>query len=537
MKNFERFGVMLDCSRNAVMRPEQVKKFAALLKKMGYDTVMLYTEDTFEVKNEPMFGYMRGAYTAEEIKDIDAHLRSLDMELIPCIQTLAHFTNLVKLEEYRQMVDFKDILLIDEPRTYELLDNIFATLAENFTSRVVNIGMDEAHMVGLGKYLDKHGFKNRTELLLKHLNKVCETAKKYGFKAVMWSDMFFRLASGGEYYADNVTASDEIKKLMPENLSLAYWDYYHKNKEVYDKMLASHQTFGCDVWFAGGVWTWSGFAPANSFSMRTMFPAMQSVLSHGVKNVIMTMWGDNGKECSFYAALPALYAIARTAEGVTDINVIKEGFKQLIGIDFDDYMLTDLPNYRVAGTDSELLEPLGKALLYADPFASKSDLALKNIGKIDYKGYAAALLSQAEKSGEYSYVFKNLAKLCRALEIKYDLGLRTRAAYEKADKTELLRLAEVDYPEAAKRVAEFHDSFAELWLKENKDFGFEVQSARLGGLVARLNCCAKRLKQYANGEISAVDQLEKPLLKDKSDKYIDYYFYDDMVSYNTVFGV
>ena len=64
-KNF--FGVMLDCSRNAVMKPEQVKKFATVLKSFGYNMFQLYTEDTYEVENEPYFGYMRGRYTAEEL--------------------------------------------------------------------------------------------------------------------------------------------------------------------------------------------------------------------------------------------------------------------------------------------------------------------------------------------------------------------------------------------------------------------------------------------------------------------------------------
>lgn len=536
-KNVKRLGVMLDCSRNAVMRPEQVKKFASLIKKMGYNTIMLYTEDTYEVKNEPLFGYMRGAYSIEEIKDMDAYLRSIGTELIPCIQTLAHFTNLVRLGEYKKIVDCNDILLIDDDRTYELLDNIFATLEEAFSSRIVNIGMDEAHMVGLGRYLDEHGFADRTELLLRHLNKVCEIAKKHGFTTVMWSDMFFRLATGGDYYAYGVSAADEVKKYMPEGLALAYWDYYHVEKESYDRMLAAHKTFGREVWFAGGAWSWNGFAPMNSFSMRSMFPAMQSVIENKIENVIITMWGDNGKDCSFYALLPSLYAISATLDGVSDMEKIKSGFKDLIGIAFDDFMLLDYPNYRKAGTDGGLQEPLSKALLYADPFVGKSDRALQNIGKIDYKGYAELLENQAKVSGEYAYLFENLAKLCRALEIKYDLGVRTRLAYAKDDKAELLRLATEDYLKAAERVAAFHDCFEDLWHKENKDFGFEVQSARLGGLVMRLKSCARKLKSYVGGEIDCIDQLEKPLLTETSDEYITYSMYNEIISYNTVCGV
>ena len=85
-------GVMIDMSRNAVMSMEGLQRFLPLLKKMGYNTVMLYTEDTYEVKDEPFFGYMRGRYSAKELCELDQYAASLGIELIPCIQTLAHLS-------------------------------------------------------------------------------------------------------------------------------------------------------------------------------------------------------------------------------------------------------------------------------------------------------------------------------------------------------------------------------------------------------------------------------------------------------------
>src|SRR5690554_4580463 len=62
---------MVDCSRNAVPKVDTIKKLIRMLAVMGYDSLQLYTEDTFEVINEPYFGYLRGKYTKEELKDID----------------------------------------------------------------------------------------------------------------------------------------------------------------------------------------------------------------------------------------------------------------------------------------------------------------------------------------------------------------------------------------------------------------------------------------------------------------------------------
>ena len=60
------FGVMLDMSRNAVMKPEIVKQFVDYISSFGYNMLQLYTEDTYEVNNEPYFGHLRGGYKKQE---------------------------------------------------------------------------------------------------------------------------------------------------------------------------------------------------------------------------------------------------------------------------------------------------------------------------------------------------------------------------------------------------------------------------------------------------------------------------------------
>ena len=72
MKNFDSFGVMIDCSRDAVPNVEGVKRFLDTIAKMGYNVAMLYTEETYEVENEPYFGYKRGRYSMEELRESTA---------------------------------------------------------------------------------------------------------------------------------------------------------------------------------------------------------------------------------------------------------------------------------------------------------------------------------------------------------------------------------------------------------------------------------------------------------------------------------
>ena len=61
----------------------EATQFYVQLAKMGYNVVMLYTEDTFEVENEPYFGYMRGRYTADEIREMISAGTFIGYDYIP----------------------------------------------------------------------------------------------------------------------------------------------------------------------------------------------------------------------------------------------------------------------------------------------------------------------------------------------------------------------------------------------------------------------------------------------------------------------
>ncbi len=71
---------MLDVSRNAVMKVEQVKKFIDCLEKMGYNTLELYAEDTYKIERETLFGYMRGRYSLAELQEIDGYVQARGVE-------------------------------------------------------------------------------------------------------------------------------------------------------------------------------------------------------------------------------------------------------------------------------------------------------------------------------------------------------------------------------------------------------------------------------------------------------------------------
>lgn len=510
------YGVMLDCSRNGVQSVKSLKRYAKLLAAMGYNTLMLYTEDTYEVDGEPYFGYMRGRYTKEELKEIDAYCQSLGIELIPCIQTLAHLGCIFRWGAYQEAHDCDDILLCGEERTYELIEHIFETLSECFTSKKIHIGMDEAYKVGLGKYLEKHGFENRFDIINKHLHRVCEIASKYGYEPMFWSDMFCKLAVNTDNYYDAYAGGDALEKIceqaaLPEAASLVYWDYYSKDSEHYENMIKLNKAFGRKVYFAGGAWTWRGLAPDNTFSMETTAAAMKAIRACGVEGWFMTVWGDDGNECSPLMILPSLLYAIETAKGCTDMEAIKKKFYEITGADFDTFLLLD-----------ELDKPGGvhknnpsKYLLYNDPFMGIYDLRCREEDADHYRALAEKLQT-AQGKGIFEIYFEDYQKLCEVLAVKSTLGMRTRACYAAKDLEALKKLAEEDYPLALQKIKEYYTVFRKCWMQEKKPQGFEIQDIRLGGLKQRLENCRERLLAYVNGEEECLPELEENLLPDHS---------------------
>ena len=503
---------MIDCSRGAVMTVDAVKKWIDITADLGYNTLMLYTEDTYEIEGQPYFGYLRGRYSQKELQDIDTYAAAKGMELIPCIQTLAHLEAMFRWRSvYHKMQDFGDILLVGEEKTYELIDAMFATLHKCFRSRTVNIGMDEAHMLGRGQYQDLHGYQDRFDILLNHLRKVSEIARKYDFELIMWGDMFFRLLSNqvvGSYYDKEVTVSDQVRALIPDNVNLVYWDYYSKDQARYDRNIRSHAAIKDNIWFAGGLWSWAGFAPHNRFSMEATEAAFRACMDNGVQDVFLTMWGDDGGECSKFALLPSLYYAAQISRGNQDLKAIKDGFAQKYGIGFDDFLLLDL-----LGTPNEnpdIVNP-DRYMLYNDCFLGMMDSTIEAEGSSQTYIPCAEKLRALEQNKDFGYLFATMRSLCDVLAVKFELGAQTRKAYAAGDREALAQIT-ARYTTALELLDEFYACFRTQWFRENKPNGFELQDIRLGGLMQRLKHCRDRLNAYLSGQLDTLSELDEPLL-------------------------
>ena len=534
---FSTFGYMCDCSRNAVPKTETLKHLIRLMALLGYHYLGLYTEDTFEVPEEPYFGYMRGRYSGDEIRELVSYAKIFGMEVRPYIQTLAHFNSLMRYEAYSEHMDVNDILLAGDERTYEFLDHLIRSVSETYQTRHINIGMDEAHMVGLGKYLDQHGYTDRFQIMEQHLARVLEICRKYDLRPQMWSDMFFRLAYNGAYYVNDDT---NVRKLnIPDDVELSYWDYYSTDETRYQQMLQRHKKLTPHVAFAGGAWKWSGFTPHNAYSMEASKAALGACAREHISDVVITGWGDDGAEASIFSTLPALIFDSDLAYG-TDIS--ENAAKIMTGMSFDEYMEMDLANPYPELHDRH--NNAGKYLLYNDPLIGTFDSVVNDKTAEYYRDADEHIITllKGHPESQYRYIFDTQQKLCRVLSQKADLGCRIRAAYQNATgrRSEegmiaLEKIAETELPELIKNTVMLYQTFEQQWRAENKSFGFEVQTIRFGGLRQRLMDVRWMLLEYLAGKVSHIEELETEYLpfhyfNEDNPRDLEYNVWCDMVS-------
>ncbi|MBR2370982.1 MAG: beta-N-acetylhexosaminidase [Clostridia bacterium] len=518
--------LMADMSRNAVYNIPSAKRMIRYLALMGFNSLMLYTEDTYELPGYPYFGHMRGRFTKQELKEIDDYAYMLGIEVIPCVQALAHLSTALRWPDFHGYKDTNDILLVGHEKTYNYIKAVLDLCSECFRSRRINLGMDEAFQLGRGQYLTKNGYRTSSEIMLEHLDRVINLCSEAGLAPMIWSDMFFRIEFNGQYRVAEGEISKEVIDLIPDSLTPIYWDYNSLSKEIFSHMIDCHLKFKTPVIFAGGAWKWSGFAPHNRRSLESTKMQLDVCESKGVKNIIVTAWGDNGGEASQFAPLPVLlYFAERVYCKNDDTEHLEVRSKECFNIGYEALLTLDAPNELPGAVEIVGRHPNpSRYLLYNDPLEGLFDRHL--IPETVANGFkeAARRLEAYCDNENFGYIYQTLASLCRLLAVKADLSERMRTAYCAGDRQALTEIKNT-IPEIIALLEDFINKFRTQWYLENKTFGLTNSELRLGGLKERLYSTKMRLESYLDGKIERIEELEQPSLpiKENSDRqYVNF---------------
>jgi hypothetical protein len=499
---FTTLGIMLDCSRNAVMTVDHVKRWLRRLALLGYNMMMLYTEDTYRLPGEPFFGFFRGAYSPQDLRAVDDCAARLGIEMIGCIQTLAHLEQVLKWGAYSSVRDTSHIILAGEAQTYALIRKMVACYAENFRSRRIHIGMDEAHDLGRGRYLDRNGWRRPFDIFNEHLAQVIAVCDEHRLRPMIWSDMYFRMGSKtGDYYDKQSVIPPDVRAAIPAAVDLVYWDYYHDNEQDYRDFIAMHRALGKEPIMGAGIWTWGRLWYDRGCTEANAAPCISVCRADGVRELFFCLWGDDGAYCEFDSALAGIAFAAAGAFGESQES-LRRRFQAVCGIGYDEVLL-----------GCELEQIAAPPILWDDPLiglhaisraAAEPDCWPRALSH--YRRLARRLSRFREQTEPVDLAHASLLARYLATKIEFRMGLED--AYFSRDAAKLAAVVKgvARMIRLTERVIE---SFRRQWLRRNRRPGLEVIEARLGGVRQRYVELATALREIMSGEAESIWELDE----------------------------
>lgn len=510
---FQCLAAEIDVSRNSVYTMKTMKRTLSQMALMGFNACYMYMEDTYELPGYPYFGYRRGRYSVVQQKEMDDFAHALGIELIPCIQTLAHLRTAIRWKYMEPMRDTIDNLMVGHEETIKLVEAMIAHFSRTFRSRRIHLGMDEAVSLGTGRYLRYKGYRSHRDILMEHLHTTCELCRKYGLKPMIWDDMVFRDQTPlMNYYGDSEPVTEEEARLYPDNLTFVYWDYYSATQEEYARQLKRR---GClDTIFAGGVWKWGGWAPNFTKSFEGSIAAVEACCDHGISEIIVTLWGDDGDETPLATVLPGLALFGLLRFGSASPSDTNEMCMLLSGTSFDAYAAMEKIDL-IPGMPEKNMEGMvpHKLLLYGDIASelfmgsiTKEPLKLAEFYRAaanEYMGYMADAADPHLKN-----IFQMYSHLANAVAARCEAAVALHKGY--AEKTsEAFQDVYGKLDAFAEWVKKLHESAVVVWSTECKGEGLEIIDLRLGGVQARCGALKQRMKLYEQGALEALSELEE----------------------------
>jgi hexosaminidase len=514
--HFDLLGVLLDFSRNGVVHLDAARGMLRQMALLGYNCFTPYMEDTYEVPGEPFFGYLRGRYTQAELKSLDDYAHALGIEVFCSIQVLGHLEQVLQWPAYAALRDVPGVLLADHEPTYQLVEKMIRAVSEPVRSRRIFPGMDEAHGLGTGRYRRLIGDKTPFQILNSHMRRVCAICAELGLQPMTSSDMYFRLGSRkNEYYDPETIIPPEVIESIPPEMQLVYWDYYHTDAAFYEDWIERHRAMGKEPVMFGGVWTWSHFWAALPFSFAATDALMSAARHKGLRETIVTLWGDDGMQCDPFSALPGLAHYAQHAYNDSiSPEALRRQFRGATGADFDDLVRgSDIDS---SGDREGQRRHPGNAstwLLWDDPLLGLLQPQVKDNGLEAHHRELAADLERAARGLGLARRLRFPAQVARVLALKVDLRPKLCHAVRARDRSAVRALVKSQLVPLQREVDRLWKVHREMWMKTYRPFGWEVIEGRYGTLRARLQTLSDRLGEYVAGKVDSVAELETDLLQ------------------------
>ncbi len=322
--DFAHRGVMLDVSRDKVPTIETLHELIEMLAEWKTNELQLYTEHTFAYRNHRIVWEKASPFAGEEILDLDAYCRDRHVDLVPNQNSFGHMTRWLKHAPYNHLAEAPDgyeypwggftpdpmSLNPTDPRSVELMAELFDELLPHFVSGQFNVGCDETWDVGQPGTRSEAAVKEKGggRVYLDYLLKIYELVKQHGRTMQFWGDIIIKYP--------------ELIPELPGDCIALEWGY--EADHPFDEHCAAFAKSGIPFYVCPGTSSWNTIAGRTDNALGNIWSAAENGLKHGAIGLLNTDWGDHGH----WQPLPVAYlgyaygaAVSWATEKNRDINL------------------------------------------------------------------------------------------------------------------------------------------------------------------------------------------------------------------------
>ncbi|MGC8861802.1 MAG: beta-N-acetylhexosaminidase [Armatimonadota bacterium] len=279
--DFATRGVMLDVSRDKVPTLETLAGIVDLLSEWKINHFELYTEHTFEYIGHEVVWRNASPITGADILALDRYCAERFVELVPNQNSFGHLARWLKHAKYRALAELPkspNSLNPQDPRSIELLADMYDQLLPHFTSNDFNVGCDETHDLGKGRskaLCEKAGVGR---VYLDFLLKVHKLVTERGRRMLFWGDI--------------IKKHPDLIGELPKDVVVLEWGYGPDYS--FTPNCEKHAAAGVEFWVCPGTGTWNSFVGRSANAIQNPANAAKEGLATGAAGYLNTDWGDNG---------------------------------------------------------------------------------------------------------------------------------------------------------------------------------------------------------------------------------------------------
>jgi hexosaminidase len=274
-------GVMLDIARDRVPTTETLFALVDRLAGWKLNQLQLYTEHTFAYAGHEEVWREASAYTADDLRAIDAHCRSAGIELVANQNTLGHFERWLRHDRYRPLAIAPDgfewvfgvrrsPMTLDPANedAFALVADLLGQIVPVVESRRVHIGLDEPWELAP----ERHGE------WLDWLRRLVALPVMADRAPLVWGDV--------------LAASPALAGGLPEGVTVCEWGY--EDNHPFAERARALAAAGVPFWMSPGTSSWLSISGRVENMVGNITAAATAGLAHGAVGMLTTDWGDMG---------------------------------------------------------------------------------------------------------------------------------------------------------------------------------------------------------------------------------------------------